>query len=162
MGNLKLSKSSLSKLATLQPEFIGIVGQLVKAVQEYGLNIQISHGLRTPEEQDALYAQGRTAEGKIVTSAKRWQSMHNYGLAIDVFFMNNGQASWEPKLFEIVWNIACKERLDQRGLVWSGNWVGGFKETAHFQLNKPDWRELAAANGIDPVTLNPKPKKVIV
>lgn len=161
MGSLKLSKSSLSKLATLQPEFIGIIGQLVKVAQENGLNMQISAGKRTPEEQDALYSKGRTELGAKVTSAKRWQSLHNYGLAIDVFFMVDGKASWEPKLFETLWALACKAKLDQRGLVWSGNWVGGFKEMAHFQLNKPDWRELAVAAGIDPITLNPKTKAVV-
>lgn len=37
----------------------------------------ISCTYRSNEEQDALYAQGRTAPGKIVTKAKAGQSAHN-------------------------------------------------------------------------------------
>lgn len=40
-------------------------------------------GLRSFEEQDELYAQGRTKPGKIVTNAKGGDSWHNYGLAAD-------------------------------------------------------------------------------
>lgn len=40
--------------------------------------------LRTLEEQDALYAQGRTVPGKIVTNAPGGMSFHNYCLAIDL------------------------------------------------------------------------------
>ena len=158
MGSLKLGPTSLKHLATLEPEFNQLVQDLVKVAHANGLNVQISSGRRTPEEQDKLYAQGRTAMGKIVTAAQRYQSLHNYGIAVDLFFLVDGKASWKPELFETLWTVAWHAGLDRRGLVWSGNWVGGFKEMAHFQLNKPDWRELAAAVGIDPVTLNPKPK----
>jgi peptidoglycan L-alanyl-D-glutamate endopeptidase CwlK len=44
----------------------------------------VIQGYRTHAEQDALYAQGRTTPGPIVTRAKGGQSPHNWGLAIDV------------------------------------------------------------------------------
>ena len=57
--------------------------------------------LRTNEEQDAFYAQGRTKPGTKVTNAKAGQSYHNYGLAVDICLLidkdKNGtfeQASW--------------------------------------------------------------------
>jgi len=40
-------------------------------------------GMRTFEEQDALYAKGRTVPGKQVTKAPGGKSYHNYGLAFD-------------------------------------------------------------------------------
>lgn len=40
-------------------------------------------GFRTVEEQAAIYAQGRTIPGRIVTKAKPLLSFHNYGLATD-------------------------------------------------------------------------------
>lgn len=46
--------------------------------------ILVLHGYRSIEEQNALYAQGRTAPGKRVTNAKGGQSAHNFGMAIDV------------------------------------------------------------------------------
>jgi peptidoglycan L-alanyl-D-glutamate endopeptidase CwlK len=54
--------------------------------------------LRTFAEQDALFAQGRTKPGKIVTKAKGGLSYHNYGLAIDVVLVLDGkEASWDVK-----------------------------------------------------------------
>ena len=44
--------------------------QLKEACQKQGISIQFSECLRTTQEQDALYAQGRTAPGSIVTNAK--------------------------------------------------------------------------------------------
>lgn len=43
--------------------------------------VRIVQALRTIEEQNELYAQGRTKAGKKVTNAKGGQSYHNYGLA---------------------------------------------------------------------------------
>ena len=39
----------------------------------------VTQGLRTMVEQEALYAQGRTAPGAIVTNAQPGQSPHNPG-----------------------------------------------------------------------------------
>lgn len=47
------------------------------------LPFQLFMGLRTCETQNELYAQGRTAPGKIVTNARGGDSWHNYGLAAD-------------------------------------------------------------------------------
>lgn len=47
-------------------------------------------GRRLFEEQDALYAQGRTTPGPIVTAASGGLSFHNYGLASDWDYFPNG------------------------------------------------------------------------
>jgi peptidoglycan L-alanyl-D-glutamate endopeptidase CwlK len=59
--------------------------------------IVITQGYRSIAEQDALYAQGRTKPGPIVTNAKGGTSYHNYGLAIDfALLMPNGKSvSWD-------------------------------------------------------------------
>jgi len=151
---MKLSPSSVKKLAALDLTFLPIASELVRVGQAAGLNVQISSGFRTPAEQDALYAQGRTEKGKVVTNARRFQSHHCYGLAIDVFFMVDGKASWDLDLFQLLWEKALDAKLDRRGLVWSGMWTGAFREAAHFQLGKESWRDLARAHGIDGITLN--------
>lgn len=52
-------------------------------------------GYRSFEEQDALYAQGRTTPGDIVTNAKGGESAHNYGCATDwTWFDEQGQLHW--------------------------------------------------------------------
>lgn len=65
---------------------------------------RFSHTLRTIAEQDALFAQGRTKPGKIVTNARGGSSYHNYGLAIDIVLLvdkdGNGTfetAAWDTK-----------------------------------------------------------------
>jgi len=46
---------------------------------------RILYGYRSIQEQNEIYAQGRTKPGKIVTNAKGGQSFHNFGLAIDIY-----------------------------------------------------------------------------
>jgi peptidoglycan LD-endopeptidase CwlK len=65
---------------------------------------RFAYTIRTFAEQAALYAQGRTKPGPVVTDAAEGLSFHNYGLAIDVVFLldkdNNGtheSASWDFK-----------------------------------------------------------------
>lgn len=52
------------------------------------------YGLRTFEEQSALFAQGRTTPGKIVTRAKAGESPHNYGCASDWIIWENETPLW--------------------------------------------------------------------
>ena len=56
--------------------------------------IDAEQGFRTFALQDALYAQGRTTPGAIVTNAKGGQSPHNYGLAVDVTLLTPRGADW--------------------------------------------------------------------
>ena len=48
------------------------------------LSIQVTQGLRRVADQDALFAQGRTTPGPIVTWATGYQSAHVYGYAVDL------------------------------------------------------------------------------
>src|SRR5258707_663519 len=67
-----------------------------------GTTIMITQGLRTWDEQDELYAKGRTAPpvGKqyIVTMAKGGESYHNFGLAFDIVVLDAaGKSDWDSK-----------------------------------------------------------------
>jgi len=109
------------------------------------IKIRVVQGLRTIEEQDALYAQGRTAPGKIVTKAKGGSSFHNYGLALDFALMydkdNNGsfeELSWDTtKDFDkdgtIDWQEVIKQ-FEDRGWSWGGKWRT-FKDYPHVEKN---------------------------
>lgn len=60
--------------------------------------IRLPQTLRTIDEQNALYAQGRNGDTRpIVTKARGGSSFHNYGLAIDFALLYNGKLSWEIK-----------------------------------------------------------------
>lgn len=60
--------------------------------------IMVTQGLRSYPQQDALWQQGRTTPGKIVTKATAGHSMHNFGLAVDVAPMGeDGKPDWNGK-----------------------------------------------------------------
>ncbi len=94
---------------------------------------------RSPEEQDALYAQGRTTEGKIVTKAMRFQSPHNFlpAQAFDVAFRKaDGTIDWSEVLFAMF--AAMVFKIDPT-IVWGGMWKS-FRDNPHFET--PDWRNM--------------------
>lgn len=103
---------------------------------------RFSHTLRTFAEQDALYAQGRTTPGKIVTKAKGGQSFHNYALAIDIVLLvdKDGNGSYESASWDTATDFDNDNSPDWDEVVyvfglygweWGGNWK--FKDTPHFQ-----------------------------
>ncbi len=103
---------------------------------------RFAYTFRTFAEQDALFAQGRTKPGAIVTKAKGGQSYHNYGLAIDIVLLidkdNNGTfetASWDSQTDfdgdgKSDWQevVAIFKRY---GYEWGGDWK--FIDMPHFQ-----------------------------
>jgi RHS repeat-associated protein len=91
---------------------------------------RITQGMRTFEEQDALYAQGRTTPGSIVTKAKGGQSNHNYGLAFDIVgITSKGKATYN--LSDNEWGM-LSQMAHATGLKWGGNWKT-FKDKPHFE-----------------------------
>jgi peptidoglycan L-alanyl-D-glutamate endopeptidase CwlK len=67
----------------LCPAFVTRLVIFERKLQEARLSFYLFMGLRTFEDQDELYQQGRTKPGKIVTNARGGDSLHNYGLAAD-------------------------------------------------------------------------------
>jgi len=100
----------------------------VEAAKAKGIDLLVTSTYRDSESQNALYAQGRTTPGNVVTKAKAGQSWHNWRCALDVVPLVNGKAIWDdPALWTKVGEIgkSC-------GLEWAGDWVT-FKESPHFQ-----------------------------
>jgi len=87
----------------------------------------ITDGLRTIQEQNELYAQGRTKPGNIVTNARGGDSIHNYGLAIDVAFQRDGKLSYSNDLYKKIVPIA-----KSLGMTWGGDWAS-FPDKPHFE-----------------------------
>ena len=127
---------------TLHPDLEEKIAQLQKKCAAAGITIGIGECLRTKAEQDALYAQGRTMPGKIVTKAKgnTYSSMHQWGVAFDFYLKmdvdGDGSVSDDAfnnstDLFNKVGNIG-----QSIGLEWGGAWKS-MKDLPHFQL--PNW-----------------------
>lgn len=85
---------SEARLAAVHPELSRRVHQLADMLS---FPLCVTQGLRTYPQQDALYQQGRTTPGSIVTEAKAGYSMHNFGLAVDVAPMDGFQIDWNGK-----------------------------------------------------------------
>lgn len=109
--------------------------------------VRITQGLRTFKEQDDLYAIGRTKPGKKVTNAKGGQSIHNYGLAVDICLIIDGKiASWDTVKDWDNDKVAdwyeCVKIFAKYGWDWGGNWKT-FKDLPHFEKKK-----ITTSNGI--------------
>ncbi len=91
---------SLARLNLLHPL---IREDAIKAYNEavqktpVGVHPFITQTLRSFAESDALYAQGRTRPGQIVSWARGGQSYHNYGLALDFVNLIGGKIVWPDR-----------------------------------------------------------------
>ena len=115
-------------LKDLDPYVAGLAKQFIAACKKQGIDLLVTSTYRDNESQDALYAQGRTKAGRIVTNAKAGQSFHNYRIAFDVVPIVNGKPQWNDfRTFQKIGAIGKSVGLD-----WAGDWKT-FKELAHFQ-----------------------------
>jgi peptidoglycan L-alanyl-D-glutamate endopeptidase CwlK len=128
-SNGTIDPRSAANIATLRKDAqIKAREWLVKCL-EAGINVKIITGLRTYQEQDGLYAQGRTTAGPKVTNASGGYSWHNFGVGWDfVVFDATGQPQWESPLME-----RCGKIAESFGLEWGGHWTG-FQDTPHIQI----------------------------
>lgn len=120
-------------LTKLHPWLQEKIAKWRKACHKKGYYVAITQGLRTKEDQDKLYAQGRTKPGSIVTNAKGsdYASQHQWGIAFDFGcpatsnkeFYNEDRMKKMAKIAKDV------------GLAWGGDW-SGFKDTPHLYLDK--------------------------
>ena len=129
-------------ITALHPRLQVKLAQLREECGKQGISILYSECLRTKAEQDALYAQGRTTPGNIITNAKgsTYSSQHQWGIAADFYLDMDIDGDGDKKddafndatgLFEHVGAIA-----KSIGLGWGGDWTS-FKDRPHVYL--PDW-----------------------
>lgn len=98
----------------LFPPFYKLLDAALREAWSKGLQAHVFEGYRSHERQTLLYAQGRTTTGKVVTWAKAGDSLHQYGLAVDIVF----------------------DGLPQEGIQW--DWLGDYIGT-----KKDDYKNLA-------------------
>lgn len=132
----------------VREEVRALVEQANKVIAS-NITVRVVQGLRTIEEQNALYAQGRTAPGKIVTKAKGGSSYHNYGLAIDFAFLVNGnEISWDERKDwdgdKVADWLEVVQIFLKAGWTWGGNFKS-IKDNPHFEKTFGyNWRDLLA------------------
>lgn len=124
-----------ANIATLLPKAQIAARKAMIAVKALGggLTVQILSGTRTYAEQTAIYAQGRTKPGKIVTRAKAGQSNHNFGIAFDIGIFKGktyytGKNAAENKAY-----LDAAKLIKPCGLLWGGDWKSS-KDYPHYEL----------------------------
>ena len=101
--------------------------------KSFGYEYKAISGNRTWEEQEKIYAQGRTAPGKIVTNAKPGFSNHNYGIAVDMGVFKEGKYLDGNKPSEAeAFHRKAAEIGKKYNLEWGGSWKS-FKDYPHFE-----------------------------
>lgn len=142
---MRHSKSE-QRVKLLHPKIRDEVKSLVEKAElslPRDVAIAIPQGLRTIDEQDALYAQGRTKPGSIVTNARGGSSYHNYGLAFDFCLVLDTNrdgvydyTSWDIKKDNDRDGIAdwleVVKVFENAGWEWGGKW-SSIKDYPHLQ-----------------------------
>jgi hypothetical protein len=110
-------------LAQLDPDFAAVVRQVLAATEAKGITMRPNSAARSPWEQAKLWRQSRSTEqiraagqqmkdegapwladvlaavgpqhGDHVTNALPGKSAHQYRLAVDCFWLRNGEAEWQ-------------------------------------------------------------------
>lgn len=128
--------------AVVYPPLLRRARAAAETADRRGHSYWLTSGLRTHAEQEALYALGRTRAnvdatpekplGNLVTRARGGQSMHNFGLAVDVALDADThraglQPDWRPEAYA-VWG----EEVRRVGLEWGGDWPS-FRDYPHAQ-----------------------------
>lgn len=124
----KISQERVNKLHPAVRDEVAAIITKVENGWPAGYAVRIVQGLRTIEEQNALYAQGRTKPGKIVTNAKGGKSYHNHGLAFDICILINGAVSWKVDEY---WMMIVRA-FKAAGWVWGGDFKS-IKDNPHFE-----------------------------
>lgn len=133
-----LSKRSRARLAGVHPDLVRVV---CRAIEITTVDFGVLEGVRSEARQRALYAQGRTRPGPIVTWTLRSnhfiQPRTGYGHAVDLVPYLDGAMEWDndgrlglwPRIAE-----AMKSAADELGvaITWGGDWRT--PDRPHFEL----------------------------
>lgn len=139
--------------SNIHPGLVAVMDLAFRKLEKAATPFKAYSGLRTFEEQDELWYQGRDPDGnvtgKIVTKARGGQSMHNYGLAIDSAPLKDpndpeGNVHWPDPDVSTIWSAlhaatvsAAREidegdRWDGVDYEWGGVWR--FRDVPHVQV----------------------------
>ena len=132
---------SESRLALICPVLADKVRNMAQTLSAAGLEIRVVQGLRSWNEQQALYQKGRNDQGEVVnkaevvTNAPGGHSWHNFGLAVDCAPDDPTKAG-----FQIDWNGEHPQwkQMEEAGRAQGLTAGADFKrlvDAPHFQLN---------------------------
>jgi peptidoglycan L-alanyl-D-glutamate endopeptidase CwlK len=124
----KLGANSLNNRAGVDPRLIEISDAAI-ALSNVDFGIPSSGGLRTTEDQAALYTSGKSK-----CDGRTNKSYHQTGKAIDVYAYVDGKASWEKEHLAMIAAamLQASAHLGHK-LKWGGLWKS-WQDMPHFEL----------------------------
>lgn len=112
----------------LTPEMRTLTLELLDKAQAHGINAMIICTYRTQQEQDAIWAQGRTQQGKKITWTRH--SRHTDRQAVDIVLLHpDGELNWRGADYEPLGLIG-----ESLGLTWGGRWA--VRDYGHFEVKR--------------------------
>ena len=140
MKGFKFSKRSLDNLVGVHPDLVRVV---MRALEISRQDFYVECGVRTQEEQNRLYAQGRKTPGPIVTwtlNSKHIPGDDGYGRAVDLVpFPVDWNDTRKFDAIMVAMMRAAKE-LNVR-IRWGADWdrdgrprEAGESDSPHFEL----------------------------
>ena len=132
----KLGKTSLARLQGVDETLVNVVK---RAIEISEVDFTVLEGVRTLERQRELYAQGRTAPGKIVTWTMK--SRHIEGKAVDLvpYPLDWNDLEKFNKIKDAMFQAAKELDVNLR---WGADWDGdgnyrekGEYDSPHFEIN---------------------------
>lgn len=116
-------------LSDLLPEVAAKCQAFIDACAAAGVRVLITSTYRDVAAQDAIFAQGRTTPGRIITNCKGGNSVHNYHRAFDWVPLDiKGAPTWNDSS---LWR-KCGQIGQGVGLEWGGAWES-FTDMPHMQ-----------------------------
>jgi peptidoglycan L-alanyl-D-glutamate endopeptidase CwlK len=127
--------TTVPKLDGVHPVLAEKITKVLVAMFDLGFPMVITAGLRTAEQQHALWQKGRDEQGEIVTYADGYLKKSNhqeredgYGHAVDLAFLVGKQPSWAETHPWALYGLMVKSQ----GLVWGGDWK--MRDRPHAEL----------------------------
>jgi peptidoglycan L-alanyl-D-glutamate endopeptidase CwlK len=140
---MALSDRDRLRLVDVHPKLTALIERVFTRMNAAGHPMFVVMGVRTASQQQALYAQGRTKPGKIVTMLDGVKKPSNHqvkadglGHAVDCAFLT-GEAFGEHQPWSI-YGSACKAEAGLLGIsiVWGGDWQTPV-DRPHVELTQP-------------------------
>jgi peptidoglycan LD-endopeptidase CwlK len=130
----RFSERSLKKLQGVHPDLVRV---MEIAIGRSPVDFGITCGVRTLEQQQDLFAQGRSIPGPIVTwtmDSKHLIQEDGFGHAVDVAAYINGKVSWNEKYYDIIGRVVKATAKDMFiNVIWGGDFKRN-KDRPHFEL----------------------------
>jgi peptidoglycan L-alanyl-D-glutamate endopeptidase CwlK len=126
------------KITDLDPDTQELYWLFAEAMARARIPFLVTSTFRSQDEQNRLFEQGRTTQGKVVTWTRN--SQHTKRNAFDIAILKNGQPTWNTKL-----SVNDNDTPDYQEAGTIGEMVGltagvfwHTPDPCHFQNDKED------------------------